>query len=116
MAALKCIAAARSGFLLAALHSVAERVNPRKARPPTPHGPRVLPSAARPHCLCWEKSARLQGSARTRTPSLAIFSSLGDTPRWLDNRERSCGPWRRRRAVGSFGPTGDGPLRVVRLP
>src|SRR3954470_8226118 len=34
MAAPGCIAAARSGFLLAALHSVAERVNPRKARPP----------------------------------------------------------------------------------
>src|SRR5688572_7128966 len=49
MAALKCIAAARSGFLLAALHSVAERVNPRKARPPAPHDPRVLASAGRPH-------------------------------------------------------------------
>ena len=49
MAALRCIAAARIGFRLAALHSVAERVNPRKARPPTPHGPRVLASAGRPH-------------------------------------------------------------------
>src|SRR6187549_831374 len=49
MAAPGCIAAARTGFLLAALHSVAERVNPRKARPPTPHGPRVLASAAGPH-------------------------------------------------------------------
>src|SRR5688500_3347992 len=49
MAALRCNAAARSGFLLAALHSVAERVNPRKARPPAPHGPRVLASAGRPH-------------------------------------------------------------------
>src|SRR5688572_33022691 len=45
MAALMCIAAARTGFLLAALHSVAERVNPRKARPPAPHGPRVLAGA-----------------------------------------------------------------------
>ncbi len=36
-------------------------------------------------CRCWEKSARLQGSARTRTPSLAIFSTLGDTARWLGN-------------------------------
>ena len=37
MAALMCNTAARTGFLLAALHSVAERVNPRKARPPAPH-------------------------------------------------------------------------------
>src|SRR5678810_363443 len=29
-------------FLLAALHSVAERVNPRKARPPAPHSPRAV--------------------------------------------------------------------------
>src|SRR5688572_17857124 len=49
MAALKGTTAARTGFLLAALHSVAERVNPRKARPPAPHSPRVLPSAERPH-------------------------------------------------------------------
>jgi hypothetical protein len=42
MAALRGNAAARSGFLLAALHSVAERVNPRKARRPAPHCPRVL--------------------------------------------------------------------------
>src|SRR5687768_5412570 len=83
MAALKCIATARSGFLLAALHSVAERVNPRKARPPAPHGPRVLAKQHVPICRCWEKSARLQGSARTRTSSLAIFSTLGDIARWL---------------------------------
>ncbi len=57
-------------------------------------------------CRCWEKSARLPGSAITRTPSLAIFSTLGDTPRWLDKWERSCGSWRRRRAVRSFGQTG----------
>src|SRR5688572_13232737 len=49
MAARRCIAAARTGFLLAALHSVAERVNPRKARPPAPHGPRVLAKQARLH-------------------------------------------------------------------
>ncbi len=75
MAALKCNAAARSGFLLAALHSVAERVNPRKARPPAPHCPRVLASGDVRICRCWEKSAGLQASARTRTPSLAIFST-----------------------------------------
>ena len=107
MAALRCNAAARIGFRLAALHSVAERVNPRKARPPTPHGPRVLAErSTSPFAACWEKSARLQASARTRTPSLAIFSTLGDKPRWLDNGDRSCGSWRRRRAVRSPGKRG----------
>src|SRR5687768_14416974 len=77
MAALKCIAAARSGFLLAALHSVAERVNPRKARPPAPHGPRVLATQRVPICRCWEKSARLPRPGRTRTPGLAIVSIPG---------------------------------------
>ncbi len=109
MAALRCNAAARSGFLLAALHSVAERVNPRKARPPSPHGPRVLASAARSHLLAaaGRRAHDSQGSTRPRTPSLAIFSTLGDTARWLDKWERSCGSWRRRRAVRSFGQTGD---------
>ena len=80
-----CIAAARDCFLLAALHSVAERVNPRKARPPASHGPRVLASAAGPHLpLLGEESRASRGSARTRTPSLAILSTPGDIPRWLD--------------------------------
>src|SRR5687767_11072251 len=78
MAALKCIAAARSGFLLAALHSVAERVNPRKARPPAPHGPRVLASAGRPHCRCWEKSARLPRLSKNQsTESCDLFHPRG---------------------------------------
>ena len=77
MAALGCIAAARNGFLLAALHSVAERVNPRKARPPAPHGPRVLTSGDVPIYRCWEKSAQFRGAARTRALSLAIFSTPG---------------------------------------
>src|SRR5687768_18286957 len=88
MVSLRCNAAARNGFLLAALHSVAERVNPRKARPPAPHGPRVLAKQRVPIWRCWEKSARLQGPPRTRTPSLAILSTLGDIPRWLGNGER----------------------------
>ncbi len=74
-----------------------------------PTGTALSPRASNgdvPICRCWEKSARLQASARTRTPSLAIFSTLGDTPRWLGNGERSCGSWRRRRAVRSFGQTG----------
>src|SRR4051812_4817539 len=69
MAAPGCIAAARECFLLAALHSVAERVNPRKA-PTGSACPGLLASAARPHCRCWEKS-------RTRTSPLAIFPTLG---------------------------------------
>src|SRR6188472_4526407 len=75
MVAPRGIAAARTGFLLAALHSVAERVNPRKARPPAPHGPRVPASAAGPHLpLLGEESRASRGSARTRTLTLAIFS------------------------------------------
>ena len=49
MAALKGTTAARLAFRLAALHSVAERVNPRKARPPTPFCPHVPASAGCPH-------------------------------------------------------------------
>src|SRR6187549_2439830 len=62
MVAPGCIAAARTGFLLAALHSVAERVNPRKARPPAPHRPRVLASAQVPIDRCWEKSREVRGA------------------------------------------------------
>src|SRR6187399_1102689 len=107
MAAPICIAAARTGFLLAALHSVAERVNPRKARPPAPHGPRVLASAAGPHLpLLGEESRGLWGSARTRTPvSCDLFHSRGHA-RWLGQGERSCGSWRRRRAGRSSGQRG----------
>src|SRR6187401_1884550 len=103
-------------FLLAALHLVAERVNPRKARPPAPHGPRVLASAAGPHLpRLGEESRASRGSARTRTLTLAIFSVPADMPRWLQVGTKlrivaaeACG------AV--FGPTGTGPRRVVRLP
>jgi hypothetical protein len=74
MVALRCNAAARSGFLLAALHSVAERVNPRKARPPAPHGPRVLATQRVPICRCWEKSARLLGPGKNQnTESCDLF-------------------------------------------
>ena len=107
MAALRCIAAARMGFLLAALHSVAERVNPRKARPPAPHGRRVLASAAGPHLpLLGEESRASRGSARTRTPeSCDPFHSWGHAA-MARRRERSCGSWRRRRAGRSSGKRG----------
>src|SRR5688572_29913685 len=78
MAALRCNAAARTGFLLPALHSVAERVNPRKARPPAPHGPRVLAGANVLMCRCWEKSARLAGLRKNQnTESCDLFHPPG---------------------------------------
>src|SRR5688572_21966228 len=78
MAALRCNAAARSGFLLAALHSVAERVNPRKARPPAPHGLRVLATQRVPICRCWEKSARLSGPGKNQNiESCDLFHPRG---------------------------------------
>src|SRR6478609_2641452 len=48
-------------FLLAALHSVAERVNPRKARPPAPHGPRVLTSSRSPLTAAGKRVASFKG-------------------------------------------------------
>ena len=39
--------------------------------------PRASKRRGVPMCRCCEKSARLRGSARTRTPSLAIFSTSG---------------------------------------
>src|SRR6187401_3047397 len=52
MAALKCIAAARTGFLLAALHSVAKRVSRGQAYHPTrsrPRWPEDRPARLRRH-------------------------------------------------------------------
>jgi len=107
MVALRCIAAARTGFLLAALHSVAERVNPRKARPPAPHGPRVPASAAGPHLpLLGEESRASRAQPEPEHWTLAIHSTPGNMPRWLDEGERSCGRWRRRRAGRSSGRRG----------
>src|SRR6188508_3515552 len=98
MAAPRCIAAARIGFLLAALHSVAERVNPRNARPPAPHGPRLLASTAAPHLLLLgEESRASRDQPEPEPPSLGIFSTPGNMPRWLEKEERSYGSWRRRR-------------------
>src|SRR5688500_18753790 len=115
MAALKCIAAARIGFLLAALHSVAERVNPRKARPPAPQCPRVLAKGSAPICLCWEKSARLPRPGQNQnTESCDLFHPRG-SPRWLgigsEAAERDGGGVRCGLRVN-----GDEPRRVVRLP
>src|SRR5687768_6327312 len=115
MAALKCIAAARSGFLLAALHSVAERVNPRKARPPAPHGPRVLAKQRVPIWRCWEKSARLPRPGKNHnTESADLFHPRG-SPRWLgignEAADRGGGGVR-----CGLRANGDRPRRVVRLP
>src|SRR6188768_4444574 len=117
MVAPRGIAAARTGFLLAALHSVAERVNPRKARPPAPLGPRVLASAADPHFpLLGEESRASRGSARTRTlESCDLFHPRGHAamarPKGNEAADRGGGGVR-----GGLRANGDGPLRVVRLP
>ncbi len=114
MAARRCNAAARSGFLLAALHSVAERVNPRKARPPASHGPRVLASAARrPFAAAGRRvhDSRPQQEHRV----LRSFPPSG-TCAIARQRERSCGSWRRRRAVRSFGQTGTDRIRWYACP
>ncbi len=80
MAALRCIAAARIGFRLAALHSVAERVNPRKARPPTPHGPRVLASVGCPHSPLLGEERTAPGLSKNQdTESCDLFHPRGHT-------------------------------------
>ncbi len=114
MAALECIAAA-----------VLASSSPRSIRS---HSGSTLERRAHRHrmvsrvlarqrvaiCRCWEKSARLQGPARTRTPSLAIFSTLGDPARWLGTgngaADRGGGGVR-----CGLRANGDGPPRVVRL-
>src|SRR6187401_3047396 len=97
-------------FLLAALHSVAERVNPRKARPPAPHGPRVPASAAVPIYRGWEKSRELRGAQpEPELSSLAIYSTPGDMPRWLDPRGTKLRIVAAEACGAVFGPTGTGP-------
>ena len=115
MVALRCNAAARIGFLLAALHSVAERVNPRKARPPTPHGPRVPASAGRPRLpLPGEERTTPGLSKNQNTDSCDLFHPRGHTA-IARNQERSCG-------FGGGGvrcglrASGGRTARVVRLP
>src|SRR5690349_24416093 len=60
MAALKCIAAARTGFLLAALHSVAKSIRRRPAYHPTQQPPLTSPGGRR--------VARFDVVPRGRTP------------------------------------------------
>ena len=111
MAALRCIAAARTGFLLAALHSVAERVSPRQARPHRHRtGPRVRASAACPHLRCWrgEESRDSMGVGQNQNARvLRSFPPLGAHAAMAIERERSCGSWRRRRACGLRAAHGD---------
>ncbi len=116
MAALRCNAAARSGFLLAALHSVAERVNPRKARPPAPHGPRVLATRRRPHLPLLGEECTTPGLSKNQnTESYDLFH-----PRGHSAMARQMGTELRivaAEACGAvFRANGDKPRRVVRLP
>ena len=104
------------GFRLAALHSVAERVNPRKARPPTPHGPRVLASAATSPFAA--AGRRVHDSRPQQEPEhrvLRSFPPSGDKPRWLEigngAADRGGGGVR-----CGLRANGDRPRRVVRLP
>ena len=77
MAALRCIAAARSGFLLAALHSVAKRVSRGQAHHPTRVCPR-LPA---------DRTARL----RRHDPQLrSRFRAIAVCPRGGKDRKTRC--------------------------
>src|SRR6187549_3208030 len=75
MAALGCIAAARIGFLLAALHSVAKRMNPRKARPPAPHqSPLASQRGMYPFAAGeWKSREPRWGWPEPRVSKLAVF-------------------------------------------
>ena len=66
MVALRCIAAARIGFLLAALHSVAKRIRRRPAYHPT------QPVPARSSLWAKRRETRW-GWLEPRAPSLAVF-------------------------------------------
>ena len=108
MAALRGIAAARSGFLLAALHSVAERFSHRQAPAPPP-SPHPDPLASKRGCT-HSRLLREEKSRETRWwwpepqgPSLEVFPPLGHMPRLLSSEDRSCWQWRRRRALQSSG-------------
>ena len=96
MAALKCIAAARSGFLLAALHSVAERFSHRQAPAPPP-SPHPDPLASKRGCthsrlLREEKSRETRwGWLEPQGPSLAVFPPSGHMPRLLSSGNGAAG-------------------------
>src|SRR6187397_3658181 len=79
MAAPICIAAARTGFLLAALHSVAERVNPRKPRPPAPRrSPLASQRGMYPFTAAEKKSRETRwGWLEPRVSNLAVFPNSG---------------------------------------
>ncbi len=72
-------------------------------------------NAARPHLPLLGKECATPGPGKNRNTESCDPFHAGDIARWLVNRERSCGSWRRRRAVRSSGQTGT-PRRVVRLP
>ena len=75
------------------------------------HRHRTVPTCWRarevPIChLLGEECTALRARQEPEHRVFAIFSTFRDTARWLANGERSCGSWRRRRAVRSFGQTG----------
>ena len=75
------------------------------------HRHRTVPTCWRarevPIChLLGEECTALRARQEPEHRVFAIFSTFRDTARWLANGERSCGSWRRRRAVRSSGQTG----------
>src|SRR5688572_5850260 len=81
--------------------------HPSKGAPTrTARSPRASERRTSPFAVAGRRARDSLAAARTRTLSLAIFSTLGDIPRWLGIGERSWGSWRRRRAVRSSGQTG----------
>ncbi len=105
----------RIGFLLAALHSVAERVNPRKARPPAPHGPRVLASAGRPHLPLLGKECTTPRAQRE--PEHRVLRSFPPSGTQRDGSATGNGAADRGGGGVRCGlrANGDGAPRVVRL-
>ena len=84
MVALMCIAAARTGFLLAALHSVAKRIRRRPAYHPT------QPVPAR--SSLWAKRRETRWCAQRQDARILRSSPpLGHMPRWLSDGNGAAG-------------------------
>ena len=96
--------------------SVAERVNPRKARPPTPHGPRVLASAATSPFAA--AGRRVHDSRAQQEPEHRVLRSFPPSGTHRDGS--AIGNEAADRGGGGvrcgLRANGDRPRRVVRLP
>ena len=119
MAALRCITAARSGFLLAAAPFGRRAGQPSEGAPTrTARSPRASKRSTSPFAAAGKRVRDSRASARTRTPRLAIFSTPGtdrDGSAIGSGAARSC--WRRRavRSAGKRGQTRVGWYACPRL-